>query len=198
MKGAIAVVLLGLSMSAARADAPIDKYAVSPMSKSGFPKAHALWGDAGFARINKAMDGAAVAASRSPKCNRVELVSFSDSRSSPPDKVVLFADCANGERFYLTESQALAGSASAAQSELAGSMTKQQAINLCVAAVRIDTVHPDSFKPSMFGISASSSKTTGNWSVLVPFKAKNSFGAELKQTARCVIAPGMSPEVSYQ
>lgn len=198
MRKFAAALFLGLSFGSAGAAAPIDQYAVSPLSKSGFPKAHAAWGDTGFARINKAMESAAVAASLSPGCNRVEMVSYSESRSSAPDKIVVFADCANRERFYFTESQALAGAAGSSQSQLAKALTKQQAIDLCRDAAQASTVHPQSFKPSVFGISATSGQTTGNWSVVMPFKAKNSFGAELKQTARCVIPPGGTPEISFE
>lgn len=198
MRLLVTFLMILLWHGALTAASPINPDAVAPLTKEHYPKAFAIWGAAGFARINKAMEGAAVAAAKNPKCNKVEMVSYSDARSAPPNDIVVFVDCLNNERLYLTESQALAGTKVHSQSQKASAITKSQAIDICVAGIKKDMMHPQTFKMSALSVSAFVAKTSGNWSVVVPFKAKNSFGAELPQTARCIIPPGEPPDISYQ
>ncbi len=67
-----------------------------------FPSAHAVWGDGGFKRINKLLDDAASLVSRRYKSGKAEYAGYSETESTPPNKAVVFVDCSDGKRFYIS------------------------------------------------------------------------------------------------
>lgn len=73
--------------------------AVLPITRESYPKTYAAWGEEGIQRINALMQPAADIVATSPRCDRLHTIALSESRSSPPDRIVFFADCENGDLF---------------------------------------------------------------------------------------------------
>ncbi|GAB4571765.1 MAG: hypothetical protein Tsb008_03320 [Rhodothalassiaceae bacterium] len=82
--------------------APISDLAFSNYTRDRYPKTFAVWGDAGVARIERLERQAVAKVSRDPRCDRVEIVALSE-RSVPPSRPVVFVDCANRHRSYVSE-----------------------------------------------------------------------------------------------
>ncbi len=80
--------------------------AVMPMDRTEFRKTFAKLGRKDFDSANDLMEWAAIAAAESKSCDKVELVAVSDNATRK--KIQWFVDCANKERFQITEDQALA------------------------------------------------------------------------------------------
>lgn len=70
--------------------------------RSDAPQFYDKWGKATIDRSNKLIKKAARKAEESPDCDNVEWVAMSDNMSKP-DEIVWYADCANGNRRYVSE-----------------------------------------------------------------------------------------------
>ncbi|MAX61516.1 MAG: hypothetical protein CMK02_07970 [Polycyclovorans sp.] len=182
--------------AAATANPKITPGADLPVTRSGYPKTFERWGEAGVARINKAIKNGAQTVAANSKCDKVEIVALSDGRSSPPNNIVLFADCRNGERFYLTEAQANQRAATASQSQKLAGISKGDAIVKCRDAIRANLAVPSSFNPATLSTQAISNKTTGTWLVTMKFKSKNRMGQELPGNAECSVSGDGPPQVT--
>lgn len=79
----------------------IDESALSVYSKEHYPKTFQKWGDAGVERIQAVERTALFKAAKQLKCDKVEYVGLSEQMSSPPSKIVIYADCLNRWRFYI-------------------------------------------------------------------------------------------------
>ncbi|AVS67848.1 hypothetical protein C8245_21185 [Paracidovorax avenae] len=119
--------------------------AVMPITRDGYPKTHAAWGDDGIQRINALMWPAAEIVASSPGCDRLEILALSEVRSSPPDKIVFYADSANGKRFFITEDEVIAKRQTVSQNDKARWLDDQQLLEICREAVRARLTGPCSF-----------------------------------------------------
>lgn len=79
----------------------IESGALSNYTRSGYPRTYATWGDEGVERIKERELAAANHVARSGQCDRVSYVGLSEKESSPPSEIVVYVDCANGNRFYV-------------------------------------------------------------------------------------------------
>ncbi|NMY31909.1 hypothetical protein HBR94_10405 [Pseudomonas sp. WS 5412] len=95
-------VLVGCGNSE-RADSEvvIDESALSTYSKEHYPKTYEQWGESGVDRIKAVERSALMKAAKQRICDRVEYVGLSEQLSSPPSKIVVYADCLNRWRFYI-------------------------------------------------------------------------------------------------
>lgn len=75
-------------------------------TKGEYGKTYARIGRATFAKLNQLEPGAAYAAAESAQCDRVLSASVSDM--SKPDAAIWFVDCANENRFMVTQAEATA------------------------------------------------------------------------------------------
>lgn len=164
--------------------APIDPSVFQPYTRDQFPKAFAAWGVDGIRRVQTLREGAAKSAAANPKCDAVEIAELSDSRSSPPDSPVVFVDCRNGERFYLSESDV--GRNLSTEAEKGARFSSAALIERCTNEVRARLNIPASFDPSIWSISDRQG-TSGNRVVEFNFKAKNAYGMQLPASARCIM-----------
>ena len=178
-------------MGSASAAAPISSSALSNYTKEQYPKAFAVWGEAGIERIKKLERIAVHKASESNKCDSVAYAGLSEKRSTPTKNAVVFADCENGERFYVSEDSI--PSDAIAQSDAA--LSNEKAIELCKSMVLERAKYPSTVDFEVFGASASSNKTTGNSVVTIGYKAKNDMGSIVPMNARCVLSMNGPPEV---
>ena len=119
--------------------------AVMPITREQWPKTFTAWGEKGIGRINALMQPAAEIVVSSPECDRLEILGLSDSRSSPPDIIVFYADCANGKRFYVTEEDVLAKRNVVTQDEKSTWLNDQQLIEISQEAVKARLNRPCSF-----------------------------------------------------
>ena len=142
--GALLCTLLTLAVPA-WADAPIAPGAVAPMTRDDYPKTFAKWGAAGVKKINELAPRAAAFAARSSECDRVEIVELSDARSIPGKSIVFFADCRNGKRFYVSDTDIAAGNEVVSQTAKMANMDDGEAILACEIAVKAQIKSLDGF-----------------------------------------------------
>jgi len=183
--------LIWLLVIAGAAGAEVDPRVFSDYDPQHYPKAFALWGEAGIERIRNHERLAAEHVASSESCEEVSMVGWSEQRSAPPSKLVVFVDCANGERFYVDESD-LARPATS-QSQLA--MPERQALEFCRNAVRGEAKFPSTVEFKTFGSSAWSNQTTGRTVAEIDFEAKNELGAVLPYHAKCYFTPGQKRSI---
>ena len=174
----------------------ISPYAVLPITKQGYPKLYAKWGDDGVRRINSLMPLAAEKAATSPDCDKVIIVDISTQRSIPGKKIVFFVDCENGERFYVSDSDLQEENLVQSQKKKMSALSDGDAITYCVDAVKAKLKYPHSFKRKFGSTSVYRGGRTGNVVVSFDFSSTNSFGAEIVRHARCVIDDSWFVEVT--
>lgn len=154
--------------------------AVMPITREQWPKTFAAWGEQGIERINALMQPAAEIAASSPECDKLEILGLSDSRSSPPDIIVFYADCANGKRFYVTEGDVLAKREVVTQDEKATWLDDQQLIEISQEAVKARLNRPCSFLSAMVYRAV-----VGRSVVTVNCCTANDAGAKMTFAAKC-------------
>jgi len=171
----------------------VDPSAYTPYTKKAHPKTFKSWGKSGIDKINKYMKEAAIRASQSPKCDNVESSDLSDNRSAPPNKIVIFVDCSNGERFYFASSDLDSQGEAVSQKEKTGAFTDSAYVARCEEAIRMTLKFPSSMDKDWFSTNVYRAPT-GNVAVTFDFSAKNGFGGTLPQKARCAFDDrGMHP-----
>lgn len=167
--------------------AKISPTAVTAITPAGSPKIRAAWGDAGIVRLNRLQPLAARKVAESSKCDRVEVVGFSWDRSSPKEGPVFFVDCKNDNRFYVTQADIESNRPVKSKREIMEALADGDAINICVSGIKAQLNYPLSFDRDIMNTSViRAQKGGGNVAVNFTFTAKNGFGAELPQAARCV------------
>lgn len=176
--------------------APIADYALDPYTQSGYPKTFKKWGKKGVARIEEVRKLAAMVASKSRSCDQVEIVELSDNRSVPPDRIVIFIDCKNGARLYVTEAEARAGATVRSQAEKGATITKSEILSACTNVLRGMLTIPSTLDRDAWSISYYQAPTTGNWEMMMDFTAKNAFGVEIEHRARCLVSADRAVEVT--
>lgn len=184
---ALISVLLGCVPLIASSNPKIADGAIMEITERNYPKTVAEWGRDGVRRINELLPLAAEVAASSPQCDRVEIVELSGQRSKPKSKIVFFADCANGKRFYIDAAQIESRRPAKSQEEKTAAITDVDAISSCEAGTKRKLRNPRTFKRHAFSTSVYRAPTTGNIVVGFEFEAKNDIGTELSSKVRCVI-----------
>lgn len=75
-------------------------------TKEAYPKLYAKVGAAGLDAITTHDTNAAITVANLPECDSVEVVSYSE-RTNYPTQIVSFVDCANQNRFYVSNGQVI-------------------------------------------------------------------------------------------
>lgn len=173
--------------------AAIDRNIYDPYTRKSYPKTFARWGDAGVGKINRYRIDAAELVSENRRCDLVEIAELSETRSEPPDRVVIFVDCRNGERFYLAGPDIEARVAARSNNEKTGGLSDARLIRSCEESVAAALRFPSSFDKNWFSTNVYRAPQ-GNVVVTFDFEAKNGLGLLLPQQARCVADDrGMHP-----
>ncbi|MCP3751453.1 hypothetical protein [Pseudomonas sp. SBB6] len=76
----------------------------SSYPKEQYPTIYKAWGERGVQQIKRVERLAAVKAARQIRCDNVHSIGLSEKHSRPTDRIVVFADCENGSRFYIDHS----------------------------------------------------------------------------------------------
>ena len=163
----------------------IAKGADSPMTRKGYPKTYKTWGKAYFNRINEMLPKVALKVAESDKCDIVSYVGLSDNRSTPRKEAVFFADCKNGERFYISEKELNVNKKVESVQEKNSKYDDFTYIQSCAEYTKKQMNHPSTFDYSMFNTSVYHAPNTGRIVVTLPCEAKNSFNLEIEMTAKC-------------
>ncbi|RPD86268.1 hypothetical protein EGK75_09100 [Neisseria weixii] len=161
-------------------------------TEKSFPKLFAQWGKDGVARIKENDKKALEYAASSNRCDKVEYVAFSDKESVYPNRIVSFADCENGERFYYDDSKDV--KYAVAESEKA--VTEGSAYSVCKDMVRSELNYPSTLDVRLLDSRINKNQTTGNVVVVLGFNAKNGFGVQEEHKARCVVTNNGEAEIA--
>lgn len=76
---------------------------INYLTPEQFPKAHAVWGDDGFERINKLLDQAVHLVSRKAKNETMHYAGLSENKSNEGKTPVVFIDCDSLNRYHISE-----------------------------------------------------------------------------------------------
>lgn len=148
----------------------------------GYDKTIDKYGVARIKEINELIPKAADLMSKNKNCDKLWNVALSSNRGTK-DNVVIFGDCNNGSRFYLTEKEINESKTALSGKEKLDKMSLDL-MNLCDEMAKATLTHPSTFDKSIWrsGVSVDDYKIT----IVSGFSAKNSFGLELKYKAVCV------------
>lgn len=174
--------------------ADIDPNVFEPYSRDSYPKTFVKWGTAGVRRIDALRAAAARTVATNSACDKVEISELSDNRSAAPNRPIVFVDCANGQRFYLGESDVETEVTS--ETSRGARLSKSTVIELCERALRAQLNVPLSMDRDWLNTSAFQAQTTGRWVVDFTFKAQNLLGAKLPGSAHCTVGTDGTPEVT--
>jgi hypothetical protein len=165
----------------------IAEYAIIPYTEKTYPKLVAKY-KSRLQEIEKYRRKAAEMALDSGKCDCVEVVELSDSKSTL-NHLVFWVDCRNHERIYLNEDQIDKGSRVLTQTEK--SWTEKEAVAACRAAIKARSLIPNMVDfHEILGTSFQKAPTTGNAIVKMDFEASNALGVKIPYTAICHFEPG--------
>lgn len=174
---------------------PISENPYWNYTKSDFPRYFEQWGESGVKKISE-IERLAVhkIANTQNSCDRISMVGLSENRSIPNQKIVVFVDCDNSERFYLSDSDLNTDTNVKSQTEKA--ISQSDAYDQCVEMVKLNAKYPSTVKYKMLDSNGFTAKTTGNVVINIGFEAKNDFGANLPAKARCVFTPDGEKEIN--
>ena len=183
-------VALGNNKNSLKADSGIE----IPYTKKNMPKLYANWGAEWVKKINEMMPKVVDKVAQNPKCDSPELVDLSDNRSVVRKEAVFFVDCKNGERFYVSQKDLLSGDEIKSESEqLEGEPSNY--IQPCRENIQSNLQYPSSFDDEILSTTARK-LPNGSIEIIMPFTAKNGFGNEIPQTARCLITTDKKMDVT--
>ena len=165
--------------------APIDPGVYTPYDKVNFSRAFKAYGTKGIKRIDRLRVAAAEAVAQKPECDAVTVSELSEERSTPPNHPVVFVDCQNTTRFYMSEDDI--GSIPESETERGARISSTQAIQACTEKVKSKLKFPGEFRKDYFTVSSRQAQTTGNWVVDFDFKAVNGLGMRLPESAHCTV-----------
>ena len=174
---------------------PISENPYWNYTKSDFPRYFEQWGESGVKKISE-IERLAVhkIANTQNSCDRISMVGLSENKSIPNEKIVVFVDCDNSERFYLSDSDLSTDTNIKSQTEKA--ISQSDAYDQCVEMVKLNAKYPSTVNFKMLDSNGFTAKTTGNVVINIGFEAKNSFGANLPAKARCVFTPDGEKEIN--
>lgn len=173
---------------------PISEHAFTEYDKENYPKVYQKWGSDWIERLEAHERAAADKIANSDNaCDSISFIALSDAKSIPKQEIVVFVDCANGERFFVSDKDL--NKELKSQSEQA--ISDKVALSECREMVKRDAKYPDSVDFKLLDTSVQKSKTHGNIIVTTKFTAKNDFGAELPYTAKCLFTPDGKVEFEY-
>lgn len=190
----------------ATAETPQEKVgadAVMAMNRTDFGKTYERLGKRQFERANSLMEWAAIAAAESDQCDKVELVSISESATR--SELQFFADCQNKERFQITQAQAEAAQAkydakASSEVKLAAqeaeplkpksarweNFNERVAVSACKSLVQSAMMDRGSFDAAWSWDSEKNDKT-GIVTIQQDFDAKNGFGGTISSRYHCEV-----------
>lgn len=183
----ISIALFALSSLSYAAN--YDLYIISPYTQSNYPKLFDAWGKKWMDKINNLKKPVADYITKQNSCDSLEVLELSQARSVVRQNVVFFGDCANGERFYISEKDVKNSlSQVKSQHQKMKSISNAEALSRCENLVKYHLNIPDTYNRKFFTTTVYRSKTLGNIVVGFDFTARNYFGQTIPKKAKCVIS----------
>lgn len=186
-----------------RLESKIASDAILPMDRDGYSETYSKLGKAQFDRANELAHWAALAAAESDQCNKVSLVGVSDE--STRKQIQWYVDCANRERFQITQEQAetalarydanASGEDRAAANDVVPpqprsarwkDFNERVAMASCQSLVRSSLLDQGSFDAAWSWDSEKDDKT-GLVVIQQDFEAGNAFGGKISSRYNCVV-----------
>ena len=165
----------------------ISSYALMPYDAKNYPKTTKQYGTR-LEEIEQLRRKAAEMAVDSGKCDFVEIVELSDSKSTLKH-LHFWVDCRNGERIRLDEFEIKAKGSVLTQKEKA--WDEASAKNACRDAIKARAMIPSELDiHDIIGTSFYEAPLTHNVVITMDFDAKNAFGIDIPYTAKCYFQPG--------
>ena len=158
-------------------------YPIPTQKGKGYDKTIARYGVSKIKRINAYMPKVVETVSRNDSCDKVVNVDVSDNRSTQKE-IVMYADCENGQRFYLTESELTTGKTAKSVSESTNRFKDADYLIHCANEAKRHVSHPSTFDYSLLNSSvyrAPNGRVVTNLSC----KAKNSYNLTIHFVAQC-------------
>lgn len=168
------------------ANPKISDFAITPITQASYPTFYAKWGSAWVKKTNTLLPKAAEMVAASPECDKVSIIEVSTSKSIPKKNIVFFADCENGKRFYIEQSEVENTAPIKSESAKVEKITDMQALASCEQAIKSQLVNPLTFNRKILGTDIHRGRGLGI-GVNFVFEAKNNFGASLPKKAYCLI-----------
>ena len=173
----------------------VDKGAVSPMTRRGYPKTYSALGASRFREANILLPSAAKIASENSQCNKVSYVGLSNSNSTKGN-LWFFVDCNNGARIWVSEKDIKSGGGGKSATDLAPDETSVRM--WCMDQIKRRVNYPETLEIHDFAGYATSVSPTGNRVVYLDFTAKNGFGVPIRKTAVCTVTPNGKASISFR
>lgn len=186
-----------------RLESKVADDAIMLMDKADFAKTYSKLGKAQFDRANAFTRWAALAAAESDQCNKVALVGISDEATR--QQIQWYVDCANSERFQITQEQAETAQAKydpAASKDSKASakdivvakpksarwkdFNERVALTSCQSLVRSAMLDQGSFDAAWSWDSEKDEKT-GLVVIQQDFEAGNAYGGTISSRYDCVV-----------
>jgi hypothetical protein len=164
--------------------APIEPGVFEPYERSGWKSLFAEWGPKGVARIQRLREAAARKVAQNPACDVVESSEIATMRSTPPNSPVVFVDCRNTERFYVSEKDLSSDLSS--EMEKGARFSSSELIEKCTSSLRNKLSLPTTLDRNWFSVSERQG-TSGNRVVDFEFTAKSPSGVSLSAKAKCIM-----------
>ena len=154
------------------------------MRKKSYPKMYASLGAKRMDALNKLIPEVGLRVAKSDTCDRVINISYSQQRSSKSE-AVFFVDCANKERFYVSEDE-LSSQEPAVPVSVREAIFKHSDIDYrmhCEEEIKGRLQFPSTYDSEFMG---TQTRFTGTkYLVRINFEAKNGFGNELPYVGVC-------------
>lgn len=185
-------------------DPKIMSDAVLPMERADYSDTYNKLGQAQFDRANDFTRWAAIAAVESDACTQAETVAVSDEATR--DQIRWFVDCANGERFMISQDQAIAAQgrydpkatteAKALASTVATAEPKSArwknfdeaaTVSVCDLTVQNAMLMPGSFSTGFNRWAIDKNDTTGMVTIERDYETENAYGVTLNSRCRCEV-----------
>lgn len=171
----------------------IPEYTVEPYTKEQDPDVFIKYKKQ-ISRINTLRKTGAKAAIDSGKCDTVNASEINFERSKK-DNIVIFIDCDNKNRIYISENDIKFKEPLNTEKEKA--WNEQDAMNACISNIKANSNNPETVDiHSWGGVEHFTAETSGNVVVNMEFEAKNDFNMSITYIAHCVFPPNSLGEMT--
>lgn len=152
------------------------------MRKKSYPKLYASLGAKRMDALNKLIPEVGLRVAKSDTCDRVISISYSQHRSSKSE-AVFFADCANQERFYVSEDELSSQEPAVSVREAIFKHSDIAYRMNCEEEIKGRLQFPSTYDSELLG---TKTRFTGTkYLVRINFEAKNGFGNVLPYVGVC-------------
>lgn len=178
--------MAAMPMAGAVQAAEVPPHAVMPYTAKSHPKATATWGAAALPGINRLRVAAAQKVAASKECDEVSIAELSNERSTKPAGWVVFVDCNNGKRFYLSQADVGGGEPATSVQQKAFARTPGAMAASCRAVIQGRLEFPSTYDESLLASGERRVEASGTVVTELAYTAKNRFGATLPYLGRCI------------